>query len=464
MDIQIFNTKSREKEPFTPIKAGEVSIYHCGPTVYNFQHIGNMRRFVFADLVHRLFVANDFKVKQVINITDVGHLVSDQDDGEDKMEKGAAREGKSAKEIADFYTADFMSDLALLNISTADTQFPRATDYINEQIALVKALEQKGFIYAIDDGVYFDTAKDDVYGDFANLDIKGLQEGVRVEANTQKKNITDFALWKFSKPEEKRQQEWESPWGVGFPGWHLECSAMIKALLGNSIDVHTGGIDHIPVHHTNEIAQSEVANGSPLAYYWMHNEHLNFGKEKMAKSGESFIRLKDLVEKGYNPLAYRYYTLLAHYQTKIDFSFDALDAATVAWKKINEFVAKSEDGGNISEANVALAHEAFNDNLNTPKVVALIWEIIKESSLNDADKKATILEINKLLGIIDPAYKAIENISIDSLPEEIQALITERQKAREEKDWASSDAIRDTLKEKGYEVKDVATGIEVVKI
>jgi len=433
MDIQIFNTKSREKEVFSPIKTGEVSIYHCGPTVYNFQHIGNMRRFVFADLVYRLFITNDYKVKQVINITDVGHLVSDQDDGEDKIEKGAVREGKTTKNIADFYTEDFLSDLTLLNINTSNTQFPRATEYIKEQISLVKTLEEKKFTYIIDDGVYFDTSKDDVYGDFAQLDIQGLQEGARVEINKQKRSITDFALWKFSKPEEKRQQEWESPWGVGFPGWHLECSAMIKALLGNSIDVHTGGIDHIPVHHTNEIAQSEIANGSPLAYYWMHNEHLNFGKEKMAKSGDGFIRLKDLVEKGYSPLSFRYYTLLAHYQTKIDFSFEALNAANVAWKKINEFVAKAEDNGEVSDTNYLLALGALNDNLNTPKIVALIWEIMKESSLSDADKKATILKINNLIGVIDTAYKVSESIPFYSLPEEIQILITNRQKPANKK-------------------------------
>ncbi len=464
MDIQIFNTKSREKEIFTPIKTGEVSIYHCGPTVYNFQHIGNMRRFIFADLVYQLFIANNYKVKQIINITDVGHLASDQDEGEDKMEKGATREGKTAKEIADFYTEDFLNNLALLNINTEDTQFPRATGYIKEQINLIKTLEEKGFTYTIDDGVYFDTVKDDTYGDFAHLDIKGLQEGARVAVNNQKRSITDFALWKFSKKEEKRQQEWESPWGVGFPGWHLECSAMIKALFGNSIDVHTGGIDHIPVHHTNEIAQSEIANGSPLAYYWMHNEHLNFGKDKMAKSGEGFIRLKELIEKGYHPLAFRYYTLLAHYQTKIDFSFEALNAASIAWKKINEFIAKTEEGGIPSNANYLLILEAFNDNLNTPKVVALIWEIIKESSLSDADKKATIIRIDKLIGIIDPAYKVSESIPLDSLPKGIQVLLIERREARVQKDWKASDMIRDELKDKGYEVKDIGTEIHISKI
>lgn len=450
--ITIFNTKSREKEAFIPITSGEVTIYHCGPTVYHFQHIGNMRRFIFADLVHRMFVLNDFKVKQVINITDVGHLVDDRDDTEDKMEKGAKREGKTAKEIAEMYTKDFMEDLELLHISSENTLFPKATENIPEQIELIKKLEEKGFTYQIADGIYFNTSKDPHYADFARLDIEGMKEGARVEKNSDKKNAPDFALWKFSPKGEQRQQEWKSPWGVGFPGWHIECSAMAKKFLGTTIDVHTGGIDHVPVHHTNEIAQSECGNDAPLAHYWMHNEHVNFGNEKMAKSGESFIRLKDLIVRGYHPLAYRYFTLLAHYRTKINFTFEGLDAANVAWKKLNAFVTKTEDSGKMHNGHHCAS--AFNDDLDTPKVIAEMWNIMKDPNLSDTDKKATIIAIDKMLGIIEPNYIFEETITFDSLPEEIRTLITDRQKARSEKDWSKADELRDIIKEKGYDIKD----------
>jgi cysteinyl-tRNA synthetase len=457
--INVFNTKSRSKEVFTPLSEGKVTIYHCGPTVYHFQHIGNMRRFIFADLVHRLFSLNKYEIKQVINITDVGHLVDDRDDTEDKMEKGAKREGKSAQEIAELYTKDFMEDLSLLKISTEDTLFPKATDNIPEQIALIQTLEEKGFAYRTNDGIYFDTSKDECYADFAHLDLKGMEEGAgaRVDKNDEKRNNADFALWKFSPSKEsgeKRQQEWESPWGVGFPGWHIECSAMAKKFLGITIDLHTGGIDHIPVHHTNEIAQSENANYAPFARYWMHNDHVNFGNEKMAKSGESFIRLKDLVSKGYNPLAYRYFTMLAHYRTKINFTFEGLDAATVAWKKLNEFIAKTENGGVENNDYIEKAHEALNDDLDTPKIVALVWETIKDTTMPDMDKKATILKIDEMIGVIDSSYRTKETITIDSLPENIKALAEERQKARVDKDWQKSDELRNKIKEAGYEITD----------
>jgi cysteinyl-tRNA synthetase len=458
--ITVFNTKTRSKEPFFPLVPGEVSIYHCGPTVYNFQHIGNMRRFIFADLVHRMFSANGLKVNQIINITDVGHLVSDEDEGEDKMEKGAKREGKTAQEIAAFYTADFMDDLNLLHIRTDETRFPKATENIPEQIALIQTLEEKGFTYQTSDGIYFDTSKDPRYGELARLDIEGLKEGARVEANQEKKNITDFALWKFSPADENRQQEWESPWGVGFPGWHIECSAMAQKFLGTTIDLHTGGIDHIPVHHTNEIAQSENANGVAFAHYWMHNEHVNFNDGKISKSGESFIRLKDLIEKGYHPLAYKYFTLVAHYRTKINFTHEGLNAASVAWKKINEFVAKGEasetENAEVAEI-VEKALSFFNDDLDTPKIIALVWETIKNGSLSDEEKRTAILKIDEMLGIIDHDYRTEEGLSFDSLPDDIKALVEERQKARAEKDWGKSDEVRATLKEKGYEITDVTS-------
>ncbi len=450
-EIRIFNTRSKSEETFIPLVPGEVKIYHCGPTVYNYQHIGNMRRFIFADLIHRMFKMNGYAVDQIINITDVGHLVSDSDEGEDKIEKGAKREGKTAKEIAAFYTADFMDDLKLLNIETSDTRFPKATENIPEQIELISTLEKKGFTYRISDGIYFDTSKDIHYADFAHLDIKGMKEGARVEANAEKKNITDFALWKFSPAGEKREQEWQSPWGIGFPGWHVECSAMALKFLGETIDLHTGGIDHIPVHHTNEIAQSECSTGKTFARYWMHNEFINLGKEKMAKSGESFIRLKDLVEKGYRPLAFRYFVLLAHYRTKINFSFEGLDAAQTAWTRLHEFISRIREGGKADGQYIFQAKEAFNEDLDTPRMIALLWEIMKDADLNEGDKKATILEIGDLIGIIDCEFQSPRDIP---LPDDIRKLVDERDAARERKDWKKADEIRDTLKGKGYSFND----------
>ncbi len=464
-DITVFNTPSRAKKVFAPLKEGEVRIYHCGPTVYHFQHIGNMRRFIFADLVHRLFLAHHYNVQQIINITDVGHLVSDQNDGEDKMEKGAKREGKTAQEIAAMYTADFMEDLKLLKISTEDTRFPKATEHIPEQIAMIQSLEEKGFTYQITDGIYFDTSKDEHYPDFAHLDLEGMKEGARVEKNDEKRNPTDFALWKFSPANEQRQQEWQSPWGAGFPGWHIECSAMAKAYLGTTIDIHTGGIDHVPVHHTNEVAQSENANEAPFARYWMHNEHVDFGGSKMAKSGDSFVRLKDLVARGYHPLAYRYYTLLAHYRTKINFSFEALDAATVAWKRLNDTFAKLKDV-TASDRKPEQFLTALSDDLDTPRVIAGLWEMLKAhpGDMSDADKKAALMYADSLLGILDPAYQSEHaSLNLDELPDDIKALIVERQTARTSKNWVEADRLRDLLAEKGYVIKDSSEGVVITK-
>jgi len=334
MDMHLYNTLTRSKELFRPLKEGEVFMYHCGPTVYNYAHLGNLRAYVFADILRRVFSFNNYAVKQVINITDVGHLTSDEDEGEDKLEAGARREGKSAQEIAEFYTGAFLEDMSALNIDTRATLFPKATEHIAEQIDLIKTLEKKGATYRTSDGVYFDTSACKQYGELAHLDIAGLKEGARVLKNPEKRNATDFALWKFSKPEEKRQQEWESPWGLGFPGWHLECSAMSMKYLGPHFDIHTGGIDHIPVHHTNEIAQSETATGEKFVNYWMHAGFVNIEGAKMAKSEENFITLKTLTEKGFSPLAYRYWLLTADYKKTINFTWEALEGAETAFRKL----------------------------------------------------------------------------------------------------------------------------------
>jgi cysteinyl-tRNA synthetase len=298
--LELYKTMDREKKLFNPIAPSTVSLYTCGPTVYNYAHIGNLRTYVFEDVLKRVLQYNGYQVNHVMNITDVGHLTDDADSGIDKMEKGAAREGKSAWDIAKFYTEAYQHDLANLNIEPPTT-WCKATDHIPEQIALIQKLEHKGFTYRTPDGIYFDTAKLPDYGKLAKLDLKHLQAGTRVDIG-EKKNPTDFALWKFSDYDTKRQMEWDSPWGIGFPGWHIECSAMATKYLGQPFDIHCGGIDHIPVHHTNEIAQSEVAEGKPLANYWLHGEFLLIDNDKMAKSGENFITLQTIKDKGINPL------------------------------------------------------------------------------------------------------------------------------------------------------------------
>ena len=464
MEIHLHNTLSGKKEIFKPIKAGEVSMYNCGPTVYNYAHIGNLRSYIFADTLRRMFKWNGYKVKQVINITDVGHLTSDADFGEDKMEKGAKREGKSALEISKFYTEAFFDDLQKLNIEKKDILFPRATDYIAEQIEMIKELEQKGFTYQTSDGIYFDTAKFPDYGKLGNINLKGLEEGSRIGVNDEKKNITDFALWKFSPKNEKREMEWPSPWGVGFPGWHIECSAMSKALLGQPFDLHTGGIDHIPVHHNNEIAQSVCASGLPFVHYWMHNAFLNIGDndEKMAKSGENFIRLQTLVEKNIDPLAYRYLLLTARYSSPLQFSWEALEGAQTALNRLKRFVKTTMIVGDSNNEKVNqyknLFSEYINDDLDTPKALALVWDIIKDDEISDAQKKELILDFDKVFGL-----ELGKEIQLTEIPTEVSDLISARDRARAEKDWKMSDELRQKIENLGFNVKDTPDGTMVDK-
>lgn len=314
--IYLYNTLTKEKTEFTPLVPQKVRMYNCGPTVYNYAHIGNLRAFVFADTLRRVFEYNGYDIKQVMNLTDVGHLVSDEDEGEDKVEKRAKEESKKVSEIVDVVTKVFFDDLKKLDAYHKDTNFPKASDYIKEQIAFIESLSEKGYTYSTSDGVYFDTSKFKDYGKLGNIDIEGLKEGVRVETNKEKLNPTDFALWKFSRPDEKRQQEWESPWGVGFPGWHIECSALIMKHLGKQIDVHTGGIDHIPTHHNNEIAQTESITGTPLANNWLHSAHITVEGRKISKSLGNSILLRNIIDRGISPLAYRYWLLTVHYASQ----------------------------------------------------------------------------------------------------------------------------------------------------
>ncbi|MBR9700971.1 cysteine--tRNA ligase [Candidatus Woesearchaeota archaeon] len=450
-----FNTLGRKKEPFEPIDGKLARFYSCGPTVYNYAHIGNLRAYIFSDILKRSLIYNNIRVKHVMNITDVGHLTSDADEGEDKMEKGAQREGKTVWEIADHYTQSFKEDIAKLNILEPDI-WCKATEHIEEQIAQVKKLEENGLTYKTSDGIYFDTSKLDDYRKLSGQNTEDLKAGARVEMG-EKKNPTDFALWKFSPKDHKRAMEWDSPWGVGFPGWHLECSAMSIKYLGDQFDIHTGGIDHIQVHHSNEIAQAEGSTGKkPWVKFWMHGEFLVLDKGKMAKSGENFIILKTLEDKGFDPLVYRYMCLTAHYRQQLTFSWDALETAKNGFERIKTKILdlKQQKAPNADSPATMSKHEAtflaaINDDLNMPKALAALWDMLKDDSLSGEKRRMLAERFDEILGL------SIKEIGTDSIPDEILTLADQRQIARENKDWATSDSIRDDIKSKGYIVDDI---------
>ena len=457
MSLKLYNTLSRKIDEFKPLKRGRVGIYACGPTVYNYAHIGNLRTFVFEDILKRTLVYNGYKVKHITNITDVGHLTGDGDEGEDKVAKSAELMGKTAKKIAEFYTLAFKKDLKDLNILTPN-RLPKATGNIKEQIALIKKLEEKGFTYKTDDGIYFNTSKLPDYGKLARLAKQELKAGARVEMG-QKKNITDFALWKFSPKNEKRQMEWKSPWGVGFPGWHIECSAMAVKYLGQPFDIHCGGIDLVPVHHTNEIAQSEAANGKPLANYWLHGEFVLLGADKMAKSADNFITLNTLKEKGFNPLAYRYLLLQTHYRKQLGFSWEALAAAQNGLNHLYSIV-KSWDKAGVGCAEYEQKFlDAINDDLDMPGAMAILWDLIKNPMYPGSSKKRTILKFDKVLGLGLAKLKHLKQ----ELPPEIQALTAERDLARAHKKWGKSDELRKQIEAAGYAVEDTKEGTKIIK-
>lgn len=462
-EIQLFNTLTRKTETFRPITPGELKLYTCGPTVYHYAHIGNLRTYVFEDILVRAFKRAGYKVNHVMNITDVGHLTSDGDTGEDKMEQGAKRTGKSIWEIADYYSKVFFSDLDKLHVLKPDI-IPKATDHIPEMITLVQRLERNGFAYRTQDGMYFDTAKFPTYSDFGKLDVENLEAGKRVAVG-DKKNPTDFALWKFSAPHETRQMEWDSPWGKGFPGWHIECSAMAMKYLGETFDLHCGGIDHIPVHHTNEIAQSEAATGHRFVNYWMHGEFLNEDSGKMSKSKGEFLTLSVLEREGYDPLEYRFLLLQAHYRSSLKFSFDALNAAKAGYRGVLDRMRDWEalDTSQViwSEAMNAKRSQfdahLFND-LNMPEVMSTVFSVLKDSSLSKEEKKKLLLDFDQVLGL-----RLSEKAVTETLPPEVNALVAERDKARAEKNWKESDRLRADLQNLGYKVDDSAGGTKVSK-
>lgn len=444
MGLKIYNTLTREKEIFKPIKKGEAGIYSCGPTVYWFQHIGNLRTYIFSDILKRVLVYDGFKVKHIVNVTDVGHLTSDADSGEDKMEKAAKKEGKNASEIAKFYFDVFEKDLKSLNI-LEPSKWTKATDHIKEQINLVKTLEEKGYTYRTSDGIYFDTSKLKDYGKLAKLDVEGLEAGKRIDLG-EKKNKTDFALWKFSKPGEKRQQEWESPWGVGFPGWHIECSAMSMKYLGDSFDIHTGGIDHISVHHTNEIAQSESATGKKFVNYWMHGNFLTSNGEKVSKSKGGLYTLEELSKLDFSPLDYRYFCLTAHYRKPLNFTIENLKNAKNSYARLKKIISEIEDDGKINEKFLEEFEKCINNDLDMPNSLQVLWKLVR-----DEDAKGKIKTIKKMDEIFGLDLLKKDKIKI---PNKILEIAKEREFARKEKNWKKADELRDKLSGLGYEIED----------
>ncbi len=454
MVLKIYNTLSRKKENFKPLHKNFTGIYSCGPTVYWYQHIGNLRTYIFSDILKRVLKYKGFKVNHVINITDVGHLTSDADSGEDKIEKAAQKEHKSAQEIAEHYFSVFDKDLQKLNIIQPDI-WCKATEHIKEQIELIKILEKKGYTYKTSDGIYFDTSKFKDYGKFAKLDIKGLQAGKRVGLG-EKINKTDFALWKFSEEPGKRMQEWNSPWGVGFPGWHIECSAMSSKYLGKQFDIHTGGIDHVPIHHTNEIAQSECAfEKKPWVKFWMHGEFLTFKDGKMSKSSGKILTISDLEEKGFKPLTYRYFCLTTHYRKQLIFSMENLESAKNSYERLKNIISEIENDKKLNEKYLEEFENAINDDLDMPNALQVLWKLIRDEEAEG--KFETIKKMDDVFGL-----KLLEKEKI-KIPAEIKKLADERENARKSRDWKKADELRDKILKKGYQILDGKNGWEVKK-
>jgi cysteinyl-tRNA synthetase len=470
------NTLSGKKELFVPLRPGNVTLYSCGPTVYSQAHIGNLRAYVFSDLITRVLETRGMRVRRIINITDVGHLVSDADEGEDKMEKSARESGESADDIASRYTKLFEDDIRALNIDTSEILFPRATQYIPEQIAMIKLLEQKGHTYRTRDGIYFDTSTFSGYGKLGGIPVSLIKEGTagslderiqlaargRIAQNDEKRNPADFALWKFSPlGMARRQQEWPSPWGIGFPGWHIECSAMSKALLGEQVDIHTGGMDHIPIHHNNEIAQSESANGKQFVRYWMHGAFLTMEHEKVSKSLGNVVYLSELVERGYNPLALRQ----AHYRSPISFTWESIHAANEGlarlWREARELKIAAK-GLSVASPIQERMMTLLSDDLATPQALALLWETVQNEDLPPKQAWGVVEAAEKVLGLnlINPP---LPEERVENIPEAIQTLLEKREAARQGRDFAEADRIRIHIENSGYAVDDTPNGPVLVK-
>jgi cysteinyl-tRNA synthetase len=458
MVLKLYNTLTRKKEAFKPIKKGEVGFYSCGPTVYWFQHIGNLRTYLFNDILKRILIYDDYKVNHIMNVTDVGHLTSDADIGEDKMEKAAAKEGKTADEIANYYLKVFREDFKKLNI-IEPTKWTKATEHIPEMIALVEKLREKNYTYETRDGIYFDTSMLKDYGKIAKLNIEELKAGARIDLG-EKKNKTDFALWKFSEMPGVRQQEWEAFGRMGFPGWHIECSAMSMKYLGETFDIHTGGIDHIPIHHTNEIAQSEAATGKKFVNYWLHGAFLTSKGEKVSKSKGGLFTISELQELGYKPLEYRYMCLLTHYRKELDFSLDNLNAAKNGLEalknKIKLIDAKSL--GKDAKPYLDDFQKAIDDDLNMPKALQVLQSLIKDEKVSGKAKLELIKKMDDVFGLDLLKREKLE------IPAEVKKLAQERFEAKKNKDFQKADQIREKINKLGFAVNDKPEGFDLQKL
>ncbi len=446
MVLKLYNTLSRKKEVFKPIHKNKVGMYTCGPTVYWYQHIGNLRSYIFADILKRVLRYDRYKVKHVMNVTDVGHLTSDSDEGEDKIEKAAKKEGKKAQDIANFYWKIFKQDFKKLNIIEPDI-WCKATEHIKEQINMIKKIEEKGFTYKTNDGIYFDTSKLKDYGKLVRLKIKDLKAGARIKMG-EKKNKTDFALWKFSEKPGIRQQEWNSPWGLGFPGWHIECSAMSSKYLGEQFDIHTGGEDLAPVHHTNEIAQSETAFGKkPWVKYWLHGAFLTFKGEKISKSKGGLYTIEELEEKGFPVLAYRYLVLTAHYKSQLNFTIKNLQNAQNSYERLKSNVLGLKDDGKINKKYLKEFEKAMDDDLDSSQALQVLWALVRDRRAEG--KYQTIKKIDSVFGL--DLFKL-------KVSKEIIKLAEERKRFRDKKNWKKSDELRKKINKQGYDISDVADG------
>ncbi len=462
--LKFYNTLTRKKEDFIPLAPPTVTMYSCGPTVYNYAHIGNLRTYVFMDELRRALKYCGYTTRSVMNITDVGHLMSDGDDGEDKMQSAAKKQNKTPEEIAAFYSDVFFKDLERLNILLPET-IAKATDNISEMIAFVQTLCEKGYGYETDDGIYFDISKFDGYGKLSRCNLDDALAGARVAVNTQKRHPADFALWK--KAEKNHIMQWQSPWGMGYPGWHIECSTMSKKFLGERFDIHTGGVDHIPIHHENEIAQSEALEGHKVVNVWMHGEFMLVDGGKMSKSLGNVYTIDDLISRGYSPLAFRYFCLNTHYRNKLNFTFDGLNGAMTAYNRLRGIISACETAQNADDATLAQVQkqkaavvDAVCDDLNFPLALGEMWTMAKLPACREIYDAA--VELDKILGL--ELYKPLPAEKTDDvIPADVRAIAEKRFAARQNKDWATSDALRAELDGLGYSVLDSKTGYELKK-
>lgn len=454
--MQIYNSYTKKIETITPLNPPQITMYNCGPTVYDFVHIGNLRTFLMADFLRRSLEFLGYQVKQVKNITDVGHLTQDDiDAGEDKMIKAATKEQKTPQDIALFYENAFHNDEARLNILPAHV-FPKATEYIDEMIAMITTLIQKNYAYEINGSVYYEVDKFSQYGQLSGNTIDKLKIGARLEINPEKRKAYDFALW--LKADENHLMKWNSPWGVGYPGWHIECSAMSTKNLGNTIDIHTGGEDNIFPHHEDEIAQSEAATGVKFANYWVHGRHLLVDGEKMSKSKGNFFTLQHITDKGFSPLAFRYLCLTSSFVSNLNFTWQSIEDSQNALNKLQDFIQKTNKTGQIIPSYTQQFTNALKDNLNTPIAMAIVWKMIKDQQQSATDKKATLLHWDKVLGL------NLSQSSNQMIPNDIMQLVQQREQARQQKDFATSDLLRNKIQKQGYNLEDNENGTQVYKI